>query len=1640
MKTNQLTNEVRCCRLQSPLLGLVMAMAMIFLSRPLTAEAQLCLHGIGSQMNVFGTNCAGAAVPGFALRGSTIGFVITANYLDQCGVNGNGDRSVVTNITVGSLAACVPFTSPNLINTANAIPPGNLLGSHVVLDPAPGFSIYGPINVSSGPFGGASYTRTLPPGCTGLVSFIGNVQGYDTNGTSNVGGPLGAQPSANLTVIDPRICVTVVCVTNGFGQNATVTWTGTVTNCGDVALNNVTATLSYLPLGTTNFGPLTLAAGEGRVFSGSYAPVCQTITNVFVASGADQFLGCPVSAQASAVCRLAFNPCIGVTKNCDTVVLGQGNLVSGIVTNCGDITLTNISIVDNLYGTLVSGITLAPGGVQAYSALKTNNTCGNFTNIVTATGTTICGGQVSANATSVCIVTVNPCIRVTKNCDTVALGQGNLVSGVVTNCGDVTLTNISIVDNLYGSIVANLTLAPGASAPYSLLVTNPVCGNFTNIVTASGRSTCGQLVSATATNVCIVTATPCIRVTKNCDSVVLGQGNLVSGVVTNCGNVTLTNISIVDNIYGPIVANLTLAPGASAPYSRLVTNSVCGNYTNIVTAAGRSTCGQEVSGTATNVCIVTENPCIRVTKNCDTVVLGQANLVSGVVTNCGNITLTNISIVDNLYGTLATIPTLAPGATAPYSRLVTNGTCGNFTNIVTATGRSLCGTQVSGNATNVCIVTELACIRVTKNCDTVVLGQANLVSGVVTNCGNVTLTNISIVDNIYGSVGNIASLAPGATAPYSRLVTNSVCGNYTNIVTASGVSPCGTQVSGNATNVCIVTATPCIRVTKNCDSVVLGLGNLVSGVVTNCGNVTLTNISIVDNIYGPIVANLTLAPGATAPYSKLVTNTTCGNYTNIVTAAGRSLCGQDISATATNVCIVTENPCIRVTKNCDTVAIGLGNLVSGVVTNCGNVTLTNISIVDNLYGSIVANLTLAPGASAPYSKLVTNSVCGNFTNVVTATGRSVCGTQVSGTATNVCIVTENPCVRVTKNCDTVIFPALNTVSGVVSNCGNVTLTNIAVVDNVYGSITTIPQLLPGASAPYSKTVSNACGEYPNQVTATGRSICGTQVSAQATNTCRVICPPQICVTKEVVCQLPSGCDTNWSKLAIGVVNGEDCPAFCYRITVYNCGNDALTNVTVVDTNLAAYMTNCNFPTTLAVGQSYTCVIPGVLSCEEDGGTVVACGYGSQSGILVCTNDAAGVDVREISITCDTRVNGEHFIEIPCDGQPHLVTNTIRICNTGDLPLANIRIFAPHLVSLGGACANIANMSFSLAAGACTNIELCVDAPVCDPSCSVAFSNYVQVTASVDLSKTNVCAYTHNATNGLDLITTSTECSAVVGCQIPNACRVTGGGRQDDPIVYPANVRYVTHGGQVGAPVGNRVCEVTDDFYLGNPCIHGRWTHVRHQKGGLRGNFHARYYDTLECACLDTNLVDGFYAAGTVDGEVCGNRNIGPLPRKAPSNKIVFTGVGDWADPNGRRAPRATLFRVDIEDRGEPGNAHALGANGKEGRVPDRYRIRIWVLTTQELALLRGAGTGSDKYLKGFRNAISACNGMTAPDGAVNGAGARVSIANGTAVFGVRAPDIDDGGEMLHGNHQIHPAIKNCDPYNPTGPGLPPGGN
>src|SRR5207249_1791342 len=213
--------------------------------------------------------------------------------------------------------------------------------------------------------------------------------------------------------------------------------------------------------------------------------------------------------------------------------------------------------------------------------------------------------------------------------------------------------------------------------------------------------------------------------------------------------------------------------------------NTCGNFPNTVTATSLSPCNTPFQAQSTSVCVVTENPCIGVTKACDTVVIGQANTVTAVVTNCGNVPLHGITVTDNIYGSIGTIATLAVGGTATLTKSVTN-TCGSFPDTVTATGLSPCNTTVTSSSNATCAVTESPCIGVTKTCDTVVVGQANFVTAVVTNSGYPYTTLIRSTDNIYGSIGTIATLAVGGTVTLTKSVINT-CGNFPNTVTATGL-------------------------------------------------------------------------------------------------------------------------------------------------------------------------------------------------------------------------------------------------------------------------------------------------------------------------------------------------------------------------------------------------------------------------------------------------------------------------------------------------------------------------------------------------------------------------------------------------------------------------------------------------------------------------------------------------------------------------------------------------------------------------------------------------------------------------------------------------------------------------------------
>jgi hypothetical protein len=530
------------------------------------------------------------------------------------------------------------------------------------------------------------------------------------------------------------------------------------------------------------------------------------------------------------------------------------------------------------------------------------------------------------------------------------------------------------------------------------------------------------------------------------------------------------------------------------------------------------------------------------------------------------------------------------------------------------------------------------------------------------------------------------------------------------------------------------------------------------------------------------------------------------------------------------------------------------------------------------------------------------------------------------------------------------------------------------------------------------------------VTAFGTgAICGTLVVNTASDTCQQPCqPPDICITKGVACDLGAECGT-FSENATGYKNPDTAqyPAFCYKITVTNCGSVDLKNVTVTDSKLN--LSGCSFPSSLAIGQTVQCVIPNVTQSLSVVNTATATGQSTFSSETVSAHDTATVTVKPIGITCAKFVSvdgGEPVTDVTLSAGSHTLTYTVEVTNTGSAQLS-VTVTDPGITN----CATPSVIApFLLDVGSTTTKVLCALATIsCEGTPSVV-SNTVTVTGAAVSNSGTECVLDQAGNE----VTASSNCSATVRCPAGElGCRVTGGGKlfNVNAVTTPGAL-YSTHGGQVGAPFSTATA-----FDPDSNCITGQWEHVRHKKVG---NFHGSSFDSLMCACLGCVGPDGTVYPPEVN-EVCNpdNRVCGPEPRRAPANKICFSGVGNWQEETGRRARRIALFRVDIEDRSEPGG-NPPGQGNKEDPA-DRYRIRIWVLTNGELNKLNNP---SDRLLD-FRRAIACSKATTVlTDGAVDGNGNPVPL--GTAVFGVRRPDIDDGGELDRGNHQIHPVIKSCD--------------
>jgi hypothetical protein len=369
-----------------------------------------------------------------------------------------------------------------------------------------------------------------------------------------------------------------------------VTYTYVITNTGDTALSQVILTDDQLgPIGDVIE---LLEPAEIRTYITS-TQVYADITNIAVVTGtvADD----AYTAQASAFVQV-ITPSVELALTAVPAIILAGETVTFtyFVTNSGNILLEDVTVVDQESGIVVGGpVELAPEGIVSFTqAIAVAN---DLTHTAIVTGVHPLG--TTGDSASVFVNVIAPAIQVNKTVTPAIILSGQVVTYtyVVSNSGDFTLTDITLVDDRLGTIGAIAELLPQqVSAPFfrSLAISSTVL----NQVTVTGTHPAGFVNHSDTALVTVIT--PAIQLSKSVAPAVVFSGETVTYTyrITNTGNITLSNVLLNDDKLGQILPPQSLAPNATLTV--LQTAQPALDVTNLATVSGAHPAGGVVTANA----------------------------------------------------------------------------------------------------------------------------------------------------------------------------------------------------------------------------------------------------------------------------------------------------------------------------------------------------------------------------------------------------------------------------------------------------------------------------------------------------------------------------------------------------------------------------------------------------------------------------------------------------------------------------------------------------------------------------------------------------------------------------------------------------------------------------------------------------------------------------------------------------------------------------------------------------------------------------------------------------------------------------------------------------------------------------------
>ncbi len=421
--------------------------------------------------------------------------------------------------------------------------------------------------------------------------------------------------------------------------------------------------------------------------------------------------------------------------------------------------------------------------------------------------------------------------------------------------------------------------------------------------------------------------------------------------VTNSGNLDLVDLQVEDDVLGSVCTIASLPIGESEECMATATVRP-GDYVNEGTVRGTPTIHGE------RLAVVTDSdlshhrgsidPAVRLEKTTNGVDADDApgpEIESGTtatftytVTNTGNVPLVQIVVTDDQIGFVCQLPSLVVGASASCEEPHTV-VPGPYANIGTVTARGSFNGAIVGDVSDTdashhtgSVVTGIDVEKSTNGLDADVGPGELLQSGssatfdfVVTNTGNVPLHDVVVTDDVLGTVCTAAIIEVGGTVMCPSASLTVTPGPHVNTATATGTPMLGDvaldPVSDADSSHHQGSLDPAVSIEKLTNGVdadaapgpTLRTGTLVSWtyVVSNTGNIALTDLEITDDVEGAVCSIIRLEPGEQST-CMLDGTVGVGQYANtaVVTAVpvfgGESLLPVSASDTSHHV---GEQPC-----------------------------------------------------------------------------------------------------------------------------------------------------------------------------------------------------------------------------------------------------------------------------------------------------------------------------------------------------------------------------------------------------------------------------------------------------------------------------------------------------------------------------------------------------------------------------------------------------------------------------------------------------------------------------------------------------------------------------------------------------------